>query len=883
MADLFLEIDKLSEKEKSEIIASFDTYTLKQWIQIVFNRIYSWIYKVIKKQSLQTDKSFHDVLKTNCMNIAALSKNEKRNLCIFKIGKVIHRINPFIRTKNVTTERLTTAITKEAASFLGKKADGASIAEKIDFVFSEYPKRKNINYAFIIICFFVLCLLLILIIPFHGNMPLKYAFLLWILLEIISVYFCERLVAKNQLRHFLWLMASVHGKAFAMETSSLPYQRLNDEEKSQIDSLFKLCHSFIMAKTAASSDISRIQNKIFSLQSLINENKRLIDKLSVSNNVEKSRIIDDKYKENHMLKIDIKNAQEVLSKNQRNLNKIEQIFQYYYSNLRQKLLEHWSSNYNSFIIEDLFVNHLVYKFSYQDLDKIESRFEELYKSHDPLALIEKDGSKYICGFRTYQGSIGHIVIDINSNHIIFSDIMRNDNPVFEILSSNELQKIMKSMRSFSQTDSDTINTITRLNAEIAERKQKEKEYISTISGLCEEKAKIEKENDKIEEELKAKEKDNRRLIADINEKAAECKRLKELLNSTNLNDTEYEILLSKYNNQKKALDIALQNKKNIEKQKKELEQLKEKNECTITKLQSELNSMKEKLKEQKKSLGRKIEEAEQAKSKAENEVTGLTNSINTYTAIIKQITQKLVKLNESAKQPRTTKEQLEKIREAICEFEDKKKKLENQIQISNSQKTDAEKKCKETEKLYEKCYNDLKDIEGKYTILIAQTDTALAGRSFRNHEGTDKVFVIDTSAFINCPDILDYIADNEMAKIPTKVIDEIDNIKEKAIRQNNHVLRIKTKEASENIKKYVAKCSQGDFRISIEQSHKELLPPDLRSTKPDYLILSVALNYSNYDTTIISDDRNLLLMAGGIGYKQINSSQFIASRNLERV
>ena len=126
-------------------------------------------------------------------------------------------------------------------------------------------------------------------------------------------------------------------------------------------------------------------------------------------------------------------------------------------------------------------------------------------------------------------------------------------------------------------------------------------------------------------------------------------------------------------------------------------------------------------------------------------------------------------------------------------------------------------------------------------------------------ENIKPVYIIDTCAFINTPDLLNLFYEDELIRIPTKVISELDKHKsfsmDPVVKQNAQI-------ASRNIETALKKSeSNNNLRISVENASTDLLPQDLDPTSPDCMILSVAIKYKTLNPTIITDDtsfRNII-------------------------
>ena len=139
-----------------------------------------------------------------------------------------------------------------------------------------------------------------------------------------------------------------------------------------------------------------------------------------------------------------------------------------------------------------------------------------------------------------------------------------------------------------------------------------------------------------------------------------------------------------------------------------------------------------------------------------------------------------------------------------------------------------------------------------------------------------KIYIMDTCALINNPDIFLYFADDEYVRIPTKVIDELGKIKDKRNSKysanTSHVARIVAREINDVYMKQFNYNNK--LRFLIENADINLLPPDLDPKVPDNQILSVALKYKGWDACIVSDDGVFVLTAKAQEIKALKGNQF---------
>lgn len=129
----------------------------------------------------------------------------------------------------------------------------------------------------------------------------------------------------------------------------------------------------------------------------------------------------------------------------------------------------------------------------------------------------------------------------------------------------------------------------------------------------------------------------------------------------------------------------------------------------------------------------------------------------------------------------------------------------------------------------------------------------------------DKIYVVDTCAVMNAPELVDHFSNNKSAFIvPKKVLEELNRNKDFT---HDADKSSKAQTAISHINKY---DQQNVPWLMLEDSHPELLPPEYPITLKngvqekeitDNLILSVALKYKVRKVILITDDKNMQLKA----------------------
>lgn len=137
----------------------------------------------------------------------------------------------------------------------------------------------------------------------------------------------------------------------------------------------------------------------------------------------------------------------------------------------------------------------------------------------------------------------------------------------------------------------------------------------------------------------------------------------------------------------------------------------------------------------------------------------------------------------------------------------------------------------------------------------------------------NRVYIADTNALIDYPEIIDKFNDNKSALvIPIVVINELDTIKDDTNKQGLTERAKKSRLASKKIEYYSEKKSPW---LIIGKSYPELLPFDIKKDKNDSLILSTALKYIEKNPIIITADKNAGIIAYSQKIKTIYAENFL--------
>lgn len=129
-----------------------------------------------------------------------------------------------------------------------------------------------------------------------------------------------------------------------------------------------------------------------------------------------------------------------------------------------------------------------------------------------------------------------------------------------------------------------------------------------------------------------------------------------------------------------------------------------------------------------------------------------------------------------------------------------------------------------------------------------------------------KTYIIDTNAFVECPDICNKIDKDCQIILSAKVIDELDKLKITLEGSNK-----------ENVNKALSCINKALNRpnISFEVANTQLLPADFNHRSPDNMILSVALKYKDDNPTLLTSDNGLQIKCKGLGIATISLKTFL--------
>lgn len=125
-----------------------------------------------------------------------------------------------------------------------------------------------------------------------------------------------------------------------------------------------------------------------------------------------------------------------------------------------------------------------------------------------------------------------------------------------------------------------------------------------------------------------------------------------------------------------------------------------------------------------------------------------------------------------------------------------------------------------------------------------------------------RVFVLDTCALIENPEITHGLGQHELLVVTKRVIEELDD------KKLDESLRPQVRLAVKNLR------SLPKNQIQFAEGDMSLLPVDYR-TKGDNLILSVAVRFKKHRPVLVTNDGNLSLKAQAEGLEALTSEEFL--------
>lgn len=157
------------------------------------------------------------------------------------------------------------------------------------------------------------------------------------------------------------------------------------------------------------------------------------------------------------------------------------------------------------------------------------------------------------------------------------------------------------------------------------------------------------------------------------------------------------------------------------------------------------------------------------------------------------------------------------------------------------------------------------------TVLMDRLRNALAIFFDESAVKFQRVFVVDTCALMNMPELISTFADGKsLLIVPVLVQNELDGQKE----NENEKIAFQAREAIRQIEKY----RDADWLDNTQNSCPELLSHDLDPNRNDNKILSIGIKYVYKNATLITDDINLRNLASSQNVKSMDTDGYMKSK-----
>ena len=145
----------------------------------------------------------------------------------------------------------------------------------------------------------------------------------------------------------------------------------------------------------------------------------------------------------------------------------------------------------------------------------------------------------------------------------------------------------------------------------------------------------------------------------------------------------------------------------------------------------------------------------------------------------------------------------------------------------------------------------------------------------------DEIYVVDTCAIMENPELLDAFKTNKAALvIPKKVLDELDKNKQKT----DGDAAQKAQNAAKKIAEYRNFRRKGQKCVFIEDGDVGLLPQEYREghISGDDIILSVALKFKVRNPIVLTNDVNFSNKVYGESIQQMSSKEFMSQKDQKK-
>jgi rRNA-processing protein FCF1 len=130
-----------------------------------------------------------------------------------------------------------------------------------------------------------------------------------------------------------------------------------------------------------------------------------------------------------------------------------------------------------------------------------------------------------------------------------------------------------------------------------------------------------------------------------------------------------------------------------------------------------------------------------------------------------------------------------------------------------------------------------------------------------------RILVLDTSALMESPELLQDLSSDDIAVVPHRVLSELDGLKA----SEDETRAVKARAA-------IRQLDATSSRIRHETEYAALLPAEWDAKQPDHAILSTALFFRLNEVLFVSNDINLRNKAQSLGIHTQDSKTYAPSR-----
>ncbi len=615
MANIIDGLRKARRHEIIELISLIETYTLSKKTLVSIHKLKTLIQKLLHKNGTVTGmqeeyESIQD--KLILLNDSMLQNRFKKNL-----QREVRATGKFRSGSN--DDQLSVFILDSVSSLYGRKQYALmSPAEIADELKLKCQKRNPKNIKRLpSIWFWCTIILLLCILPlsfyfYKIGIDILFSVAIIIPLEIGTWIFFRRMLALEKLAQVVALSGISYGTSFSVQSDELSVCRWSSVEIGKFERGLRALHTLmahIQELIAGTKRLSQLNEQSEQLRQSNLQSLKQLRSTPVENAMEQEELnhkIQRYLTENARLEDENKQRLETILTAERQIQYSKNLQEGLQKLLSQTICDLWQTRYSSFQFHSEFFKHLVDNFEWFSFEIIERRLLELEQATNPESIGKFRNGHYIFEFAIERQSCA-LIYDAGRNLKILT-IQRNSFPKdvglleqqlnetlteYSLLQKSEVsQKQEHHSKSEHNTVSNLIQemavqikqgrkTIGILNKQVdtlalekktieLERKSLLLEKEDLAKKLEQLRAQIHQNGNQNSQELKAKEEQLTKKIADLetrlSEKTAEIKALQ-----TNYNHTYQKALLEleQQKNQTKHF------KETIDKNKQEMERLQE--------------------------------------------------------------------------------------------------------------------------------------------------------------------------------------------------------------------------------------------------------------------------------------------------------------------